>query len=64
MGILVRRLECRVPDPGGDVVEGGEVAELEGVVAFDVVAFADGGEDFGLFDGVDAEVGFEVEVWF
>ena len=35
---------------------------MEGVVAFDVVAFADGGEDFGLFDGVDAEVGFEVEV--
>ena len=31
------------------------------VVAGDVVGLADGGEQFGLFDGVDAEVGFEVE---
>ncbi len=51
-----------VADPGGDVAEGGEVAELEVVVAFELVVLADGGEDFGLFDGVDAEVGFEVEV--
>ena len=42
--------------------EGGVVAELELVVAFDAEAFADEGEDLGLFDGVDAEVGFEVEV--
>ncbi|MEI2825284.1 MAG: hypothetical protein V9F04_02000 [Dermatophilaceae bacterium] len=39
-----------------------EVAQLHGVVAFDLVVLADGGEDFGLFDGVDAEVGFEVKV--
>ena len=42
--------------------EGGVVAELELVVAFDAEAFADEGEHLGLFDGVDAEVGFEVEV--
>ncbi len=44
------------------MLEGRVVAELEFVVAFDVVGGADGGEEFGLFDGVDAEVGFEVEV--
>ena len=49
-------------DEADDVVEGGVVAELELVVAFDAVGFADGGEEFGLFDGVDAEVGFEVEI--
>ncbi len=51
-----------VADEGDDVGEGGVVAQLELVVAFDVEAFADLGEDLGLFDGVDAEVGFEVEV--
>ena len=49
-------------DPAGDVVEGGELAQLEGVVAFEVPLGADGGEDLGLLDGVDAEVGLEVEV--
>ena len=42
--------------------EGGVVAELDLVVAFDPEALADGGEHLGLLDGVDAEVGFEVEV--
>ena len=51
-----------VVDEGDDVVEGGVVAQLERVVAFDVVGLADGGEHLGLLDGVDAEVGFEVEV--
>ncbi len=51
-----------VADELGDVVEGGVVAEFEVVVAGDVLGFADGGEDFGLLDGVDAQVGFEVEV--
>ena len=51
-----------VADEGDDVGEGGVVAELELVVAFDAEAFADLGEDLGLLDGVDAEVGFEVEV--
>ena len=51
-----------VVDEADDVVEGRVVAELERVVAFDAVDLADGGEHFGLLDGVDAEVGFEVEV--
>ena len=42
--------------------EGGEVAQLQVLVAFDAEAFTHGGEDFGLFDGVDAEVGLEVQV--
>src|SRR5271165_1689598 len=42
--------------------EGGKVAQFEVVVAGDAVVLADGGEDFGLFDGVDAEVGLQVEV--
>ncbi len=44
-----------------DVGERRVVAEFEVVVAGDVVGLADAGEDFGLLDGVDAEVGFEVE---
>ena len=51
-----------VADEVEDVVDGRVVAELELVVAGDGVFLADGGEQFGLFDGVDAEVGFEVEV--
>ena len=43
------------------MVECGELAQLEGVVALEVLG-ADGGEDLGLLDGVDAEVGLEVEV--
>ncbi len=53
---------CAVADEADDVVDGGVVAELEFVVAFDAVFLADGGEQFGLFDGVDAEVCFHVEV--
>ncbi len=48
-------------DEADDRGEGGVVAQGEVVVAFDAVFLADGGEGFGLFDGVDAEVGFEVE---
>jgi hypothetical protein len=44
------------------VAQGGEVAQLHRVVAFDAGSAAHRGEDFGLLDGVDAEVGFEVEV--
>jgi hypothetical protein len=40
----------------------GEVAQLHRVVTLDVVVLADGGEDLGLLDGVDAEVGLKVEV--
>ena len=35
---------------------------MQVVVAFDLVAVAHGCEHFGLLDGVDAEVGFEVQV--
>ena len=49
-------------DPADDVVEGREVAQLEGVVAVDAELRPDRGEHLGLLDGVDAEVGFEVEV--
>jgi hypothetical protein len=48
--------------PAGDVAQGREVAQLHRVVALDVVVLAHGGEDLGLLDGVDAEVGLEVEV--
>ena len=51
-----------VADPADDVGQGGEVAQLEVLVAFDVEPVADGGEHLGLLDGVDAEVGLEVEV--
>ena len=57
---LARR--CAVVDEGDDVAERRVVAQLDGVVAFDPEAFADGGEHLGLLDRVDAEVGFEVEI--
>ncbi len=44
------------------MVQGGELAQLEVVVALEVPLGAHGGEDLGLLDGVDAEVGLEVEV--
>ena len=61
---VVRRGGCvgAVFDEADDVAQGGVVAQAEVVVAGDAVALADGGEHLGLFDGVDAEVGFEVEV--
>ena len=42
--------------------QGREIAELQVRVARDVVGLADGGEHLGLLDGVDAEVGFQVEI--
>ena len=44
------------------MVQGRELAQLEVVVADEVPLGADGGEDLGLLDGVDTEVGLEVEV--
>jgi hypothetical protein len=44
------------------VGQGGELAQCQVVVAFDAEPVADGGEDLGLFDGVDSEVGFQVQV--
>ena len=49
-------------DEGDDVAQGRVVAQGEAVVAFDVVGGSDGGEGLGLFDGVDAQVGFQVQV--
>ena len=40
----------------------GKSRSLQVVVAVDAEAGADGGEDLGLLDGVDAQVGFQVEV--
>ena len=51
-----------VPYPADDMRQGGEVAQLQVLVALDAEAFAHGGEDFGLFDGVDAEVSLEIQV--
>ena len=42
--------------------EGGEVAEPEVLVALDAELRAYGGEDFGLLNGVDAQVGFQIEI--
>ena len=52
----------RLADPGRDVVQRRELPQLQVVVAHEVPLGADGGEDLGLLDGVDAEVGLEVEV--
>ncbi len=57
-----RREAGLAADPAGDEPDGREVAQLEGVVAVDAVVFAHRGEDLGLLDGVDAEVGLEVEL--
>ena len=38
------------------------VAQLAVFIARDVVDLADGGEHFCLLDGVDAEIGFEIEI--
>ena len=42
--------------------QGREIAQLQVRVARDVVGLADGGEHLGLLDGVDAEIGFQVEI--
>ena len=45
-----------------DMVEGWVVAQLERVVALDPVRLSNLGEQFGLLDRVDPEVGLQVEV--
>ncbi len=42
--------------------ERGVIAQFDGVVADDAIGLTDGGHDLGLFHGVDAEVGFEIEI--
>ena len=49
-------------DEGDDVGQGRVVAQLQRVVALDPVGLADLGEDLGLLDRVDPQVGLEVEV--
>ena len=51
-----------VVDEADDVREGWKVTQLEIRLAGDIVGLAHRGKDFGLLDGVDAEVGFEVEI--
>ena len=51
-----------VADEPDDVVEGRVVAQLERLVELDPVGLADRGEHLGLLDGVDAEIGLEVEI--
>ena len=45
-----------------DVRQRGIVAQLPVLVARDVVDLADGGEHLRLLHGVNAEIGFEIEV--
>ena len=51
-----------VADEADDVGQGGEVAQFEVLVAGDIELLPHGGEDFGLLDRVDAQVGFHVQV--
>src|SRR5262249_48338779 len=45
-----------------DVVEGGEVPQLQVVVPGDAVGLPHGGEQLGLLHGVDAQVGLQVKL--
>jgi hypothetical protein len=58
----LRQVRAAIEDELHDVAERREVAQAELVVARDVVGGADGGEGLGLLDGVDAEVGLQVEL--
>ena len=42
--------------------QGRDIAQLEVLVARDVVNLADGGEHLRLLDSVDAEIGFEIQI--
>ena len=44
------------------VRQGWEVAQFEIFIAWDVVGCANGGEHLRLLHGVDAEIGFEIEI--
>ena len=49
----------REPD---HVRQGREIAQLEIGIARDVVSLADGGKQLRLLDGIDTQIGFEVEI--
>ena len=51
-----------VPDEPDDVRQGREVAELQVLITRDLEALPHRRENLGLLDGVDAQVGFEVEI--
>ncbi len=51
-----------VPHETDDGLQRGVVAELGRVVAGNVIRLTNAGEDLGLLDGVDAEVGLQIEV--
>ena len=42
--------------------QGGIIAQLEVFSAWDIEGFAQGQEGLGLFDGIDAQVGFQIQV--
>jgi hypothetical protein len=44
-----------------DMGQSGIIAQLDVLVARDAVGPADGGEQLGLLDGVDAEIGFQIQ---
>ena len=57
-----RQVRALLKDEADDVRQCGIVAQLPVLIARNVVDLADGREHFGLFDGVDAEVSFEIEI--
>ena len=56
------RPERRSVDEPDDVRQRREIAQFQILVTRNVVRLADGGEHFRLLDGVDAEIGFEIQV--
>ena len=58
---LARSGRCSYHEPD-DVRQRRKVAQLEILVARNVVDLADGSEHLRLLDGVDAEVGFQIEI--
>ena len=70
LGVAARAVRRRFP--GGDLPlevvgqfdDGVEVAQFEILGHFETEVLGDFAEDFHLFDGVDAEVGFQVEFVF
>ena len=42
--------------------QGRVIAQLAILIAWDVVDFADGGEHLGLFNSVNAQIRFEIQV--
>src|SRR5579872_1676467 len=45
-----------------DMSKGREIPQLEILIPWNIVGSTNGGEHLGLLDGVDTEVGFQVEI--